>query len=135
MSNFIQNTITEMDYNSISDFIAHYLEDVQEDVYVTIYADWRNTEKLIAALSTVITPVSIEYGRPGIIGYDKEYCVSVVNASGEEELFVEYAFNGERNSYFNNIGEEDVIILIGDMTDEFMSIVRKNCKNIVKVSF
>lgn len=135
MSNFIQDTITEMDYNSISDFITHYLEDVREDVYVTIYADWRNTEKLISALSPVTTPVSIEYGRPGIIGYDKEYCVSVVNASGEEELFVEYAFNGERNSYFSNIGEEDVIILVGDMTDEFMSVVRKNCKNIVKVSF
>lgn len=135
MSNFIQNTITEMDYNSISDFVTHYLEDVREDVYVTIYADWRNTEKLISTLSPITIPVDIEYGRPGIIGYDKEYCVSVVNASGEEELFVEYAFNGERNSYFNNIGEEDVIILIGDMTDEFMSIVRKNCKNIVKVSF
>lgn len=124
-----------MDYNSISDFIMHYLEDVREGVYVTIYADWRNTEKLISALSPVTTPVCIEYGRPGIVGYDKEYCVSVVNASGEEELFVEYGYNNDRQSYFNNVGEEDVIILIGDMTDEFMDVVRKNCKNIVKVSF
>ena len=124
-----------MDYNSISDFITHYLEDVREGVYVTIYTDWRNTGKLISALSPITIPVDIEYGRPGIIGYDKEYCVSVVNASGEEELFVEYAFNNERNSYFNNIGEEDVIILIGDITDEFMSVIRMNCKNIVKVSF
>ena len=135
MSNFIQNTITEMDYNSISDFITHYLEDVRDGVYVTIYADWQNTEKLISALSPVAIPVSIEYGRPGIIEYDKEYCVSIVDVDGEEELFVEYAFNGEGNSYFNNIGDEDVIILIGDMTDEFMGVVRKNCKNIVKVSF
>lgn len=108
---------------------------MREGVYVTIYADWRNTKKLISAFSPVTTPVNIEYGRPGIIEYDKEYCVSVVNTDGEEELFVEYAFNGERNSYFNNIGDEDVIILIGDMTDEFMSVVRKKCKNIVKVSF
>ena len=135
MSNFIQNQITEMDYNSVSDFVTHYLEDVRDDVYVTIYADWQNTEKLISALSPVTTPVNIEYGRPGIIGYDKEYCVSIVDVDGDEELFVECAFNGERNSYFNNIGEEDVIILIGDMTNEFMGVVRKNCKNIVKVSF
>ena len=104
-------------------------------MYVTIYADWQNTEKLISALSPVATPVSIEYGRPGIIDYNKEYCVSIVDVDGDEELFVEYAFNGERNSYFNNIGDEDVIILIGDMTDEFMSIVLERCKNIVKVSF
>ena len=135
MSNFIQNTITEMDYNSISDFATHYLEDVRDDVYVTIYADWRNTEKLISVLSTVATPVSIEYGRLDIVGYDKEYCVSVVNASGEEELFVEYGYNKERQRYFNNIGEEDAIILIGDMSDEFMNLVLEKCKNIVKVSF
>lgn len=135
MSNFIQNTITEMDYNSISDFATHYLEDVRDDVYVTIYADWRNTEKLISVLSTVATPVSIEYGRPDIVGYDKEYCISIVNVNNEEELFVEYGYNNDRQSYFNNVGEEDVIILIGDMSDEFMQLVKERCKNIVKVSF
>ena len=134
MSNFV-NKITEMQYNSISDFITHYLEDVREGIYVTIYADWKNTEKLISVLSSVVTPVSIEYGRPGIVGYDKEYCISVVNVESDEELFVEYGYNKERQRYFNNIGEEDAIILIGDMSDEFMNLVLEKCKNIVKVSF
>lgn len=134
MSNFV-NKITEMQYNSISDFVTHYLEDVREGIYVTIYADWKNTEKLISVLSSIVTPVSIEYGRPGIVGYDKEYCISVVDVESDEELFVEYGYNKERQRYFNNIGEEDAIILIGDMSDEFMNLVLEKCKNIVKVSF
>lgn len=134
MANFV-NKITEMQYNSISDFVTHYLEDVREGIYVTIYADWKNTEKLISVLSSVVTPVSVEYGRPGIVGYDKEYCISVVNVESDEELFVEYGYNKERQRYFNNIGEEDAIILIGDISDEFMNLVLEKCKNIVKVSF
>lgn len=134
MANFV-NKITEMQYNSISDFVTHYLEDVREGIYVTIYADWENTEKLISVLSSVVTPVSIEYGRPGIVGYDKEYCISVVDVESDEELFVEYGYNKERQRYFNNIGEEDAIILIGDISDEFMNLVLEKCKNIVKVSF
>ena len=134
MANFV-NKITEMQYNSISDFVTHYLEDVREGIYVTIYADWKNTEKLISVLSSVVTPVSIEYGRPGIVEYDKEYCISVVDVESDEELFVEYGYNKERQRYFNNIGEEDAIILIGDMSDEFMNLVLEKCKNIVKVSF
>ena len=135
MANFV-NKITEMQYNSISDFVTHYLEDVREGVYVTIYADWENAGKLISALSPIVQPVSIEYGKPGVISYDKEYCVSVVEfVDRDEELFVEFTYNTDRNSYLNDIGIGDVAIIIGEVSDEFMQIVEENCNNIVKVSF
>lgn len=133
MANFV-NKITEMDYNSISDFIMHYLEDVREGVYVTIYADWENTEKLISALVPVTTPVSIEYGTPGIIGYNKEYCISVVNTGGRDELFVEFAFNDEKNKYFSSIGDEDAMIIIGNVSDDFIQMALEKSNNIIKVS-
>ncbi len=133
MANFV-NKITEMDYNSISDFIMHYLEDVREGVYVTIYADWENTEKLISALVPVTTPVSIEYGTPGIIGYNKEYCISVVNTGDRDELFVEFAFNDEKNKYFSSIGDEDAMIIIGNVSDDFIQMALEKSNNIIKVS-
>lgn len=135
MANFV-NKITEMQYNSISDFVMHYLEDVHEGVYATIYADWENTGKLISTLSPIVQPVSIEYGKPGVISYDREYCVSIVNpVDSKEELFVEYAYNNDRNDYLNDIGVGDVAIIIGEVSDEFMQIVKENCNNIVIVSF
>ena len=133
MSNFV-NQITEMTYDSISDFITHYLEDVHEELYVTIYADWENTEKLISALVLVTTPVSIEYGIPGIIGYNKEYCISVVNTGDRDELFVEFAFNDEKNKYFSSIGDEDAMIIIGNVSDDFIQMALEKSNNIIKVS-
>lgn len=135
MSNFV-NKITEMQYNSISDFVQHYLEDIREDNYITIFADWKNTSKILSALINETTPVDIEYGTPDIIGYDREYCITVVNFDKKtEELFVERAYDNDGKRYFGALDEDDATIFIGDISDDLMELAIRDCKNIVKVLF
>ncbi len=135
MSNFV-NKITEMQYNSISDFVQHYIEDVHDGNFITIFADWKFTQSLLPEMIKVSTPVDIEYGTPDIIGYDKEYSIAIVNPDEvNDELFVNFAYCKERKDYLGGFDMDDATIIIGDISDELMQMITEQSKNIVKVSF
>lgn len=135
MSNFV-NKITEMQYNSISDFVTHYIEDVHEGNFVTIFADWKFTQTLLPEMIKVSAPVDIEYGTPDIIGYDKEYSIAIVNSDEvNDELFVNFAYSKERKDYLGGLDMDDATIVIGDISDELFQMIAEQSKNIVRVSF
>lgn len=135
MANFV-NKITEVQYNSISDFIQHYLEDVREGYYITIYADSKNTQKLLPYLIQYGDPVDIEYGTPDMTGYDKEYSLAILNFDNKnDEFFVNFAYDNERKRYFGDIDADDAVIFIGDINDELLKLAIEDAKQIVRVSF
>ena len=135
MSNFV-NKITEVQYNSISDFIQHYIQDVREGYYITIYADSKNTQKLLPYLIQYGDPVDIEYGTSDMTGYDKEYSLAILNFDNKnDEFFVNFAYDNERKRYFGDIDADDAVIFIGDINDELLKLAIEDAKQIVRVSF
>ena len=135
MANFV-NKITEMQYNSLSDFMVHYIEDVKEGVFASIVTKYEMVEKMLPDLLKESTPVDIDYGTPAITGYDREYLIGIVNYDNTDyELFITKAYDDKRNRYLDGYDVDDVVIIIGDIDDELMQKLKEDCHNIVIVSF
>lgn len=135
MANFV-NKITEIQYNSIQDFVTHYIEDVESGLEINIFADWKNTGKLISALADKTLVTVIEYAFPDINGYYYEYNIGIVHTDDNiNELFVERAYDSDRKNYIDNYEHLDAGIVIGDVGEELMRKLNEECNNIVIVSF
>ena len=135
MANFV-NKITKIQYDSVRDFVAHYIEEIENGLVINIFAGWEITGKLLSVLAEKTVSVDIEYAIPDINGYDFEYNIGIVRTEeGLNELFIEPAYdkNGER--YKDNFEYLDAGIVIGNVGEELMRKLNEECNNIVIVSF
>lgn len=135
MANFV-NKITEMQYNSLSDFIVHYIEDVKEGVFASIVTNYEIVKKMFPDFLKEATPIDIDYGDPAITGYDREYLVSIVNYDDVKyELFITKAYDEDNKRYLDGYDIDDVVIIIGEIDDELMQKIKQDSRSIVIVSF
>lgn len=118
MGKFARPKVREYEFVCLEQFVCDICEEVDEGYNIDIFVSCAEAQDYITAIMATgrFKPQCIEYGTVDMIGYDKEYYISLTHIDGGE-LYMEKCWNDKCNKYIFNDGSiTDIVFISQDVS-------------------
>jgi hypothetical protein len=122
----------EYSFVSLENMITDIMQEYDDKNDIGIILSWNEVPDFISALISTgkFKIKSLDWTYPESRGYDKEYCITLINID-DDEIYLEKCWIEEKDMYCNCLGENDITFVSQDVSKTLQDKICNESDNII----